>query len=459
VLRELELMNPWWAGSGAGPGAGLPAFQRRLFPKLCEFLAPTSQIPGVLMVGFRRIGKTVLAKQWLAHAARQSALGPRRLVYADFQEMALGDAGPLEVVEAALSAHEDKGPLYVVLDEIQFVDKWDRKLRAALQRHGSRGVRILATGSGSAALRTASGDTLLDRARLLQLGPMPFAEWIAMHDLPPDAPREAMQQLFERYLDRGGFPAFAHEEGRSNVRDRIRELCEQYVIDSDLGRRLAIRSRKSFASLWLHFVHSPGLLLDWSKLPKEFRVARETFEQWVLAMLQAELIVELEPSQTSGAPLRGRKRYSKIYPIDQAVSGAYGIIPDEGPGLETLVFRQLRDLRERLRERHRLSADLTYWRDDQKGSAGEVDFRLHAGDVALLVEAKASRQVRSEDTARLASVARRLGLTRALVVCRGPKREVFLSRGGERVEVHCWPVAEFLLAADRCTASCEELFE
>ena len=317
---------------------------------------------------------------------------------------------------------------------------------------------IIATGSGSRELRRASGDVLLDRVRFMQLGPMTFGEWLSMGRRNPASPLELLDEDLRRFQVRGGFPGLVNEPSEHEARARLRRLCEGRVIDGDLAPRLGIRNRVAFGHLWMHFAHNPGAILDWRKLPGEFGVARETFEAWVHALLQAEMIVEVLPSQASGLPLHGRKRYSRVYPVDHALSQAYGVSVDEGPGLEALVLRQLRQFVERRRVAG-LATNLTFWRDDRLSGPNEIDFRLEGEDVSLLIEVKGTRSPTPAMVRRQAEIAARLDRPRAVLLHRGIDRtRTSITTRGTTVSVHLWPVPLFLLKMDTCRLDAPELW-
>ncbi len=446
---DLALLNPWWEDPAAL--AREPLHHRGLFGEVVAHLERREVPVGMLVVGPRRVGKTVLARQALQHFLRQG-LPPRNLVLADFQGLLLLQVSVQDVIDAAVRRADAKYPVLVILDEIQYVASWDRALRGALQRVPDR-VRILATGSCAIELKRSARDLLLDRIALREMGPMTFREFVALQGKDPAGPE--VLQLFQRFLTRGGFPGLVLEESEPTIAQRLRDMCEGQVIQGDLVRRLGVRNSHLLGRLWLHVVRNPGEPLQLARLAGAIGTARETVDQWIHGLGMAELIVTVPPSDRAGRPTLGRNRHDRIYPIDHALSAAYGVPASEDKGLETLVLRHLRQLCEHLQRAGRGRTDLTYWRDDKASGPNEIDFRLKTDDLDLLVEVKGTRDPSSRYPSRLASIARRLGVGQAVLVYGGTDRRVSDHEG---VKVHVWPVHAFALATGDAAATGQELF-
>ncbi len=455
---ELRLLNPWWESSSAWNE--IPSeFHRDAFSGLVRILGEVDREPGVLLTGFRRIGKTVLVKQVMRYLHREWKLPVENLLYVDFQEDTPAGFEPREIVERALERRQAPHPCLVVFDEVHFVEDWDKKLRGILHAHGGKELILLATGSGTSQLRRATGDVLLDRVRDIRLGPMTFGEWLRRRGLDSEASLPALYERFRRYQVDGGFPGLIGSESDHAVRNRLRRLCEQRVIDGDLVRRLGIRRRVSFGHLWRHFALHPGEILDWSTLPSDFMVSKQTLEGWVHALAQAEMIVEIHPSQPSGLPLSGRKKYSRVYPVDHALSHAYGVSTDSGQFLEAMVLRQLRDLVQK-RDSSGLATHLTHWRDDKRSGPNEIDFRVTGPGVSYLIEVKGTKSPSRKELARVAAIAKHLAHDRAVLAYGGTERLVERREvKGVPIEVHVWPIPLLLLALDRGDPHTEVLFD
>ena len=370
-MERLALLNPWWSPEG-GWGGALPP--RDLEPAVREALLGPGGEPGVLLVGFRRVGKTVLGKQILRYFHERQSVPAQNLLYVDFQEDTFSDLEPIAIVDHLRTRRDPAHPACLVFDEIQFLPDWAKKLRTVLQGVQKPDIHVLATGSSAVDLSEATGDILLDRVRVMRLAPMLLAEWLRIAGRGAGLRGGPLHDAFSRYRVSGGFPGLLAEESDVEKRRRLRELCERRVIDGDLMHRLGIRHRNTFGRVWRHLVTNPGATLDWRTIGKQFEKSRETLESWIEALKQAEMIRELRPSTPAGEVEEGRGRYSRVFPIDHALSGAYGVPVDGGGGMEAMVLSHLIGLRNAM-EANGDHPRLTYWLDSKVNGPNEIDLR------------------------------------------------------------------------------------
>jgi predicted AAA+ superfamily ATPase len=454
-VDRLSQVNPWWfPDQGFGPR--LPGRDLEV-PVRNALLNPEGE-PGVLLVGFRRVGKTVLARQILRHFHEERGVPVENLLYVDFQEDSFSDLSPIDILRHLLARRDPVHPTCIVFDEIQFLPEWDKKLRTVLHAVRKPDVHVLATGSSAVSLRRATGDVLLDRARFMRLSPMLLSEWLRMSGAGNALRGAPLHDAFARYAVSGGFPGLLGEESDVEKRRRLRELCERRVIDGDLLHRLGIRQRNTFGRVWRHLVCHPGATLDWTSIGNEFDTTRETLEGWVEALKQAEMIRELRPSTPGGEVEEGRGRYSRVFPIDHALCGAYGVPVDGGGGMEAMVLSHLAALHDALQSAGQVP-HLTYWLDRKAGGPNEIDLRLESREVSLLIEVKGAEDPVGERITRVAKVAARLGHARCILVHGGVERRVDRKMvGKDAIDVHLWPAPEFLLTLSTCETDAEALF-
>ncbi len=447
--QALRVLNPWWT-AGTAPEARAGTYRRRLFGALEAHFSGSSP-QATLVVGLRRIGKTTLVKQLLAAHVERLDLPPRNALYLDCQDsmlagVALSDLYDTYAREQRSNAH----PCIVAIDEVQYLENWHLQLRDLVHRTQGAGVHIVATGSNPGELRRASGRELLDRVRLFSLRTMSFGECLELEgrSIPKDA-REAPEVFssYEAYLFRGGFPAlWTAALGPHESRSRVREICDRQVVDGDIASRLGVRNPTGFRKLWAHLVTHPGEELSPGTLAQGLSLGSEGIARWLEALLQVELAIEVIPTEKSGAALQGRKRHSRVFPADPAIASAYGVSMEDGPGLETVVLRTLRELSAMVEPRDPAGSFVGFWKSSGGGKSRDIDFRWIAHEIDLPISVKGARSLQNDDVARLASVAETLDAKRALLLYRGESRTHFEKKG---VRVTAMPVLDFLLRAER----------
>lgn len=229
-------MNPWWEGK---PGKRLPNFRRWAFPKALGGLT-RGPVPITVIRGPRQVGKSTLQDQVIQHLIEREQVEPRRILKVQFDD--LKEMGRLDLPIHTLSwwfenrilgksfneAARDGAPAYLFFDEVQNLDEWAPQLKSLVDNHS---VRVLV--SGSSALRIKAGhDSLAGRLSPVELGPLLLREVAALglgREVPalmPDnglselarietwralqthgqANREARNEAFARWSQRGGYP-------------------------------------------------------------------------------------------------------------------------------------------------------------------------------------------------------------------------------------------------------------
>jgi predicted AAA+ superfamily ATPase len=173
--ETLRSLNPWWQGEA---GVAIPAFRRWAFAQLLQ-LVTRGLAPATLLRGPRRVGKTVLARQIIAHLLEHGT-DPRRILYVPFDEIGVVRSLTDPILEIGRwferaimgrtfnAAARGGETAYVFFDEVQNLRTWAPQLKHLVDNHN---CRVLVTGSSS--LRIAAGrDSLAGRVLTFDLGPL-----------------------------------------------------------------------------------------------------------------------------------------------------------------------------------------------------------------------------------------------------------------------------------------------
>lgn len=239
---------------------------RRLLPSLAHRL---SEVPAVVLLGPRQVGKTTLA---LELAAGCEAL------YLDLESEQ--DRARLLEPELYLSEHLDK---LVILDEIHRAPGLFPVLRGLIdrsRREGRRSGMFLLLGSAALELLRQSGETLAGRVSYLELKPFDVLE---IEDTP--AARD-------RLWLRGGFPeSYLSESDGQSLRwrmDFIRAYLERDI--PQFGPRIAAdRLRR----LWTMLAHHQGGMLNVAQLARNLGVDVKTAGNYVDLLIDLLLLRRL----------------------------------------------------------------------------------------------------------------------------------------------------------------------
>lgn len=109
------------------------------------------EVPSTILMGPRRVGKTVLLHHLIQHLLDGERYDPRDIGYVSLDQPLYTRKSIEEVAqelrEASAGAHM---PRMLFIDEIQYLADWERHLKAFVDAHPE--VRCVASGSAAAAL-------------------------------------------------------------------------------------------------------------------------------------------------------------------------------------------------------------------------------------------------------------------------------------------------------------------
>ena len=228
-----------------------------------------SEVPAVVLVGPRQVGKTTLA---LAIANRVGGL------YLDLESDS--DRAKLDDPELYLSQHTDR---LVVLDEVHRVPGLFSTLRGLIdgaRRRGRRQGLYLLLGSASLDLLRQSGESLAGR--------------ISHHELSGINVLEAHGREGEQLWLRGGFPdSLLASSDAASLRwrqDFVRTYLEREI--PQFGPRIA---SETLRRLWQMLGHQQGGLLNVAQLARNVGIDSRTAAGYTDLLVDLLLLRRLQP--------------------------------------------------------------------------------------------------------------------------------------------------------------------
>ena len=249
-------------------------------------------VPAIVLLGPRQVGKTTLARAVAAQA--------KRAVYLDLEDAA--DRRRMHDASAFLRSHD--GAL-VVLDEIHRAPEVFQTLRGVIDdnRRNKTPGRFLLLGSASLDLMRQS-ESLAGRVSNLELA------GIGVNELPDGGP--SVESLWVR----GGFPrsllARTNPLSLTWRRDFIRSYLERDV--PMFAPRLPAAT---IARLWVMLAHGQGTLLNHSRLAAGLSVSAPAVARYVDLLVDLLLVRRLHP--WSGNVGKRLVRSPKTYIRDSGV--------------------------------------------------------------------------------------------------------------------------------------------
>ena len=297
------------------------------------------------VVGLRRVGKSVLLRQFAA-----SLRGERQVVYVDLESLEFDHVrSARDLTDLVEVATRPDQPRVVIVDEVQQVVGWERAVAALNSREHTQ---VVISGSNARLLSAELATHIAGRYVTLQVFPLTLAEFEELYRLRPGAAGAGAApadeaDLFRRYLRLGGLPGLLHTDLSDLVVEQMLTDIVNTIFIRDVIRRHRIRDVALFEAIARFAVDSVGSLVSAKRIADFMKSQRrsaavDTVLNY-LAHLGDAFLLDAVPRQE----LRGRKLLQvnhKYYLGDVGLrNGLAGYREsDVGGVLENLVYLELK---------------------------------------------------------------------------------------------------------------------
>lgn len=360
VQRRLGEDNPWWiAGNRDEPERAWP--RRAYFAPFMRLLREREVHRAIVLIGPRRVGKTVLLRQAI-HSLLDDGIAGNTILYVALDTPLYAGLSLEAIVRtfADLHRHPRDRPLWVFFDEVQYLKDWQTHLKSLVDSF--RSVRFVASGSAAAALRLKSRESGAGRFTDFILPPLTFQEYLDFagqesnlitdeQQADGQAPSYgasnilALNEEFVRYLNYGGFPeAVVNSSVREQPARFLRQDIIEKVLLKDLPSLFGISNTQELNSFFNVLAYNSGAEVSPEALSRHSGVAKAKLLDY-LEYLEAAFLVKRVHRIDESARRLQRARTFKVYLTNPSVRAAlFGLIrsDDEAMGLlaETAVWSQ-----------------------------------------------------------------------------------------------------------------------
>lgn len=389
VVKGIDRANPWWRGESVGYFKELP--RRTHFDRLYRLVRQTDPKRAVVLMGPRRIGKTVLVYQ-LVDQLIKDGTNPKSIVYLSLHNpiFRLSTLEELLLLATEWAGVAPKG-VTMFFDEIQYLDTWEQQLKALVDSYPD--TKFFVTGSAAAALHKKSKESGAGRFTDYLLPPLSFYEFVFIKGEIEKTPRESidlakLNSLYLEYLNYGGFPESITSE---NVRNKPEQYIGEDILDKVLGRDLpsiyGISNPNELHRLFAALAYNTSNEVSPDSISKEAGVSKNDINKYIDFLESAFLIRVIDKTDDHIKKFQRRTHFKIVLTNPSLRSAIFGKLSAEDKDLEglaeTAVFSQLIIHQGRY-------PSYKYARWNRGGSKGEVDL-VHVtlkGDVTAALEIK-----------------------------------------------------------------------
>lgn len=358
IEDRLRLDNPWWQ-SGGGIEIEIQKMPRRAYLPGFAGLVRQEQINrAVVLLGPRRVGKTVLAYHTIQVLLDEGVAG-RDILYMSL-ETPMYTGLPLENILQRFQRMFSRPAgtrLYAFFDEIQYLKQWEVHLKSLVDTY--RDVRFVATGSAAAALKTKSAESGAGRFTEFVLPPLTFAEYLRfinredeLIEVHPERQQvfiaqdlAALNEELINYLNYGSYPeAVFSAKIRGDSRRFIKSDTFDKVLLRDLPSLYGISNIQELNSLFNTLAYNTAQELSLEDLSRTSHVAKNTLLRYLEYLEAAFLIKRVRRVDADAAHFK-RQTTFKIYLTNPTMRAAlFGPVTGRheamGQLAETAVFSQ-----------------------------------------------------------------------------------------------------------------------
>jgi len=289
-----------------------------------------------------------------------------RILYVNFESSDLQNLDSRDLVnmiETFLSLYTHNKKIWLFLDEIQNVEKWEDFVRTEIDKGK---IQVFLSGSSSKMLSKEIATSMRGRNLTYSILPFSFSEYLNNEKLPiknlSSSEKNLIINKLETYLNEGGYPEvilFPQEK------DKILNDILETTIYKDIVDRYKIRNTKLLKLLIKSLISSSVREFSVHKFynfakSMGMKVSKNTVYSYMDALEDVFFLFQVRKFAPSYKEIE--QSLPKIYVVDNGLLTSNGI-NDKGRLIENLVFIELK----------RRGGDVYYYKStDEK----EVDFVL-----------------------------------------------------------------------------------
>ena len=345
-----------------------------------DYIAQVSSLLGkgeaVVLTGHRRAGKSCILELL---SDELSADG--HVIYIDMEDPANADLTSFRELSEKIKAGVEEGRRnYVLIDEVQEVEKFEKALRYWVKQDG---VDVVVTGSNAAMLSSDIASSFAGRYHRVHVSSLDYREFLQFYGL------EDSDNTFSQYLRWGGLP-FLYRVPLEDERTRTEYLGSIYdtIFVKDIVRRKNVRNVALLDNLARFVADNSGKVFSANSISKYLKgsamaVSANTVGEYMDALCDTYMIDRVKRYDIKGKSVF--EQQDKFY--------------FEDLGLRNYLCRDKRSL-----DMEKVLEGAVYLKLKRSGydvyvgqlNGKEVDFVARRGDELIYVQV--ALQVSGEDT-------------------------------------------------------------
>lgn len=284
-----------------------------------------------VVTGMRRCGKSTLLRQFI-ELLKNNGTPDSNILYYNMESVRNDRYRDGTTLYNEIVAKQDLGRLYIILDEVQYIEKWEsiiNSLRIDID------CDIYITGSNAYLLSTEISTLLTGRNIEIRVLPLSFREFSSIQDDTDDR-----YELYLRYVHLGGMPFIRPEYDEDAIFQRLDEIKSDIILKDICSRKERIDSVKVRKVIDYMFSEI-GNAISAGNISENLKISSSTSSDYLSLVTDSLLFDRVERYDLKGRTIL--KTDGKYYCADIGMRNTQPLKADRDSGkiLENIVYLEL----------------------------------------------------------------------------------------------------------------------
>lgn len=292
-----------------------------------------------VITGVRRSGKSTLLLQYKDYLLSQK-ISDKNIIYMNFESADWYSIKNYEDLYSYIKEHINKGKNYILLDEVQNVNMWEKAVNSLLV---DIDCDIYITGSNAYLLSSELTTLLAGRVLTIKIYPFSFKEFITEY---PFKNNEDKYEKFDKYLKFGGMPMLVNMNDNEELMTNYLNDIKEVVLKKDVINRNSIKdivfldNLIKYMSTCIGNLTTPNSIADFMK-KNGSNITNETVDSYLKMIENAYFIYRVPRFELKGKQLL--KTQGKYYFVDNGLKNIISGFSsyDTGSSYENLIYIEL----------------------------------------------------------------------------------------------------------------------
>ena len=301
------------------------------FTRDISFTMPVNQ--ALALTGVRRAGKSFSAVNFILE-------NDASVFYMNFEDPFFSIEFSVTIFDQLITAYVEefgKEPVYLIFDEIQNINSWERWVRKTVDL---KKYKIILSGSSAKLLSSEVATALTGRGVERNIWPLSFKEYLRFSGKKCESDNEYLAAIRE-YMNFGGMPEIVLLKDENQKVELLRQYLTD-IISKDILNRYQIRSKRTLDQIVIYYLTNISSLHSYNSVKNAFDVNLDTVRDYTKYLGECFLIFEVNryhPNLKVSA-----RDPKKIYSIDTGLRNfnSASHSTDLGRLAENIVFVELK---------------------------------------------------------------------------------------------------------------------